>query len=85
MRVIWRRLEDAFEEESRAEGGMKVPDSRKDFTLDMRRRDEAEGESRMMGCSMRRDGFLRLVVRGWGMDSFFWEDEERRKVAATLR
>lgn len=30
-------------------GGRKVPDSRKGLTLDMVRRAEAEGESRMMG------------------------------------
>lgn len=83
-RVIWRRLEEALEEESSAEGGMKVPDSRKDFTFDMRRREDAEGERRMMGCSMRRGGFLRLVGREWGIGSFFWADE-RRKAEAILR
>lgn len=85
-RVIWRRFEVALEEVSRAEGGMKMPSSRKDFTFDMRRREEAEGESRIMGCSMRRVGFLRFVGRDCGMGSFFWcEGCERRKVVASLR
>jgi hypothetical protein len=86
MRVIWRRLEVALEEVSRAEGGMKTPSSRKDFTFDMRRREEADGESRMMGCSMRRAGFFMLVGRDCGMDSFFWVAEGCfRKVLASLR
>jgi hypothetical protein len=34
----------------------------------MRNREEAEGESRMMG-SMRRFGFLRLETRGCGMEA----------------
>lgn len=47
-----------------------MPDSRKDFILLMRRREDAEGESRIMG-SGRRPGFLSreakdvvLVVEG---------------------
>lgn len=36
---------------SAALGGMNMPSSRKDFMFDVRRREEAEGESRMMGCT----------------------------------
>jgi hypothetical protein len=36
---------------SAALGGMKMPSSRKDLMLEVRKRDEAEGESRMMGCT----------------------------------
>ncbi len=43
-------------------GGMYVPLSRNDLMLDMRRRDEAEGERRMIG-SGRRDGFLGRETR----------------------
>ena len=51
------------EEPARFEsGGMYVPDSRKDLMLLMRRREEAEGESRIMG-SGRRPGFLSLEAR----------------------
>ena len=55
VRVSCRRLTE--EEVSAALGGMKVPSPRKDFTLDMRRREDAEGERRMMG-SRRRAGFF---------------------------
>lgn len=51
------------EEPARFEsGGMYVPESRKDLMLLMRSREEAEGESRMMG-SGRRPGFLSLEAR----------------------
>lgn len=51
------------EEPARFEsGGMYVPDSRKDLILLMRSREEADGESRMMG-SGRRPGFLSLEAR----------------------
>ena len=51
------------EEPARFEsGGMYVPDSRKDLMLLMRRREEAEGESRIMG-SGRRPDFLSLEAR----------------------
>ncbi len=51
------------EEPARFEsGGMYVPDSRKDLMLRIRSREEAEGESRMMG-SGRRPGFLSLEAR----------------------
>lgn len=67
------------EEPARFEsGGMYVPDSRKDLMLLMRSREEADGESRMMG-SGRRPGFLSLeasdavvvvVVAGAAADGF---------------
>lgn len=51
------------EEPARLEsGGIYVPDSRKDLMLLMRSREEAEGESKMMG-SGRRPGFLSLEAR----------------------
>lgn len=51
------------EEPARFEsGGMYVPDSRKDLMLLIRSREEADGESRMMG-SGRRPGFLSLEAR----------------------
>lgn len=51
------------EEPARFEsGGMYVPKSRKDLMLLMRSREEAEGESKMMG-SGRRPGFLSLEAR----------------------
>lgn len=51
------------EEPARLEsGGMYMPDSRKDLMLLMRSRDEAEGESKMIG-SGRRPGFLSLDAK----------------------
>ena len=51
------------EEPARLEsGGMYMPDSRKDLILLIRSRDEAEGESKMMG-SGRRPGFLSLDAK----------------------
>lgn len=44
-----------------------MPDSRKDLMFDMRRREEAEGESRMIG-SGRRAGFLGRETREVGFD-----------------
>lgn len=43
--------------------GAKVPDSRNCLMFDMRRRDEADGERRMMGSRRRAEGFLRLETR----------------------
>ena len=65
------------EEPARFEsGGIYVPDSRNDLMLLMRNREEAEGESKMMG-SGRRPGFLSLeamdvvlVVAGAAADGF---------------
>ena len=65
------------EEPARFEsGGIYVPDSRKDLMLLMRNREEAEGESKMIG-SGRRPGFLSLeamdvvlVVAGATADGF---------------
>lgn len=42
-------------------GGMYIPLSRKDLILLIRRRDDADGESSMMG-SGRRPGLVRLVI-----------------------
>ena len=42
-------------------GGKYAPDSRKDFIFDIRRREEAEGESRIIGSGLR-DGFLECVA-----------------------
>jgi hypothetical protein len=63
-----------------------MPVSRKGFALLRRRRDEAEGERRMMG-SRRREGFFwRLETRvGWDGGSLLSEGRERRNVAAILR
>jgi hypothetical protein len=54
-RCVWRIV--AVEPES---AGEKVPCSRNCFMFDMRRREEAEGERRMIGSRRRADGFLRL-------------------------
>lgn len=48
-------------------GGMYVPESRKDFMLLMRRRDEAEGERRMMGSGRRPDFLDRFTRAGLGV------------------
>lgn len=48
-RVMCRRLAVVWEERVWWSGGTKTPSWRKERTLDMRRRDEAEGERRMMG------------------------------------
>ena len=83
-RCICRKLEVVV---SVALGGMKMPSSRKDFMFDMRSREEAEGDKRMMGCSLRRAGFFwRFETRGaWGWAGLGSEGRERRKVAAVLR
>lgn len=60
MRARCSMEELALEEEREASGGMYVPLSRKDLMLDMRRSEEAEGETRMIG-SGRRPG---LGLRG---------------------
>lgn len=60
-REIWRMPLAAV-----GAGGAYVPDSRKGLMLDMRRREEAEGERRMMG-SGRRDGFFGCVGSEGGM------------------
>lgn len=43
--------------------GENVPRSRNCLMFDMRRRDEAEGERRIMGSRRREEGFLRLETR----------------------
>lgn len=67
-------------------GGMKIPSSRKDFMFDMRSMEEADGERRMMGWSMRRVGFFwRFETSGaWGA-GLGSDGRERRNVAAVLR
>lgn len=84
LRDICRKFEVVV---SVALGGMKVPSSRKDFMFDIRRREEAEGESRIIGCSVRREGFLRFETRGEGCAcaGFGSEGRERRNIAAVLR
>lgn len=52
------------------EGGVKTPVSRKGLMLDMVRRDEAEGERRMMGSFWRgleegTEGLRGMEGRGW--------------------
>jgi hypothetical protein len=51
IRWTWRTVSTV----ESAVGGMYVPFSRNSLMLDMRRREEAEGERRMIGCVM---GFL---------------------------
>ena len=41
------------DDESVVFGGTKTPSDRKVFTFEVRSKDEAEGESRMMGCRRR--------------------------------
>jgi len=43
--------------------GVKTPCSRNCLMLDMRRREEADGERRIIGSSRRVEGFLRLETR----------------------
>ena len=73
-------------------GGTKTPVSRKDFMFDMRRREDALGESRMMGSRRRVGFFWRFEMRGvgWGCavgagKEGLVEVRERRKVEAVLR
>jgi len=68
-------------------GGMKMPSPRKDLMLDMRRSEDAEGESRMMGSRRRVGFFCRFETSG---DGCGWAGtgalgRERRNVAASLR
>lgn len=48
-RVMWSRLVDVWEESCGWSGGTKRPESRKDLMFDMRRSDEADGDSNMIG------------------------------------
>lgn len=65
-RVMWRMF-DGVEASVRWSGGMKTPSWRKDLMLDMRMRDEAEGERRIIGSGRREDagpGRPGFFVRG---------------------
>jgi hypothetical protein len=78
-RVRWRRLEDVSE----LLGGRKTPVSRNDLIFDIRSKEDAEGERRIIG-SRRRVGFFwreetRGACEGAGVG------RERRNVAAILR
>jgi hypothetical protein len=59
-------------------GGVKSPFSRKGFMFDMRRREEAEGERRMMGSSLRPGalGLERLETRAELLEGVGREEEE---------
>lgn len=71
---------------SAALGGMKTPSSRKDLMFEVRRRDEAEGERRMMGRRRWLDFLVRLETRaGWGAPRGFESERERKNCAAVLR
>jgi len=65
------------EEPARLESvGMYVPDSRKDLMLDMRRREDAEGETRMIGSGRRlaflsREASEEVVVVEGVVEGFF--------------
>jgi hypothetical protein len=51
VRVMWRRLAGVEFASVGCEGGTKRPASRKDLMLDIRRREDAEGERRMIGSA----------------------------------
>lgn len=84
------------EEPARAlSGGMYVPVSRNDLMLDMRKREEAEGESKMIGSGRRMGFFGRLTIDEWakGMvvegaplrEAVGGARERARKISADLR
>jgi hypothetical protein len=52
-REICRIDADEVDVETEESGGMYIPDSRKDLIFDMRRSEEAEGESNMIGSGRR--------------------------------
>ena len=68
-------------------GGEKSPSLRNVFALLMRRSDDAEGESRMMGSNRLAGRFCRLETRAaWGAGpEGASEGRLRRKVAAMVR
>lgn len=88
MRCRRRRLADVV---SLALGGMNTPSSRKVFTLDMRRRDDAEGERRIIGSWRRAGFFCRFETRGDGCGcavgtaGALGEPRDLRNVPAILR
>lgn len=87
MEGIGRRIWIMFAEVvSAALGGMKMPSSRKDFMLDVRRSEEAEGESRMMGWTFWWGFLVRFETRaGWGAEGLWESGRLRKKEAAVLR
>ena len=67
-------------------GGMKTPSPRNCLTLLVRRREEAEGERRMMGWRRLLGRFWRLETSvGAGREALGSEGRLRRNVAAILR
>ena len=67
-------------------GGMKTPSPRNCLTLLVRRSEEAEGESKMMGSRRLAGRFWRFETRvGAGREALGSDGRERRKVAAILR
>ena len=86
-----RWMRTMFVDADAASTGVNTPSSRNVFTLAMRRREEAEGDNKMMG-SRRLVGLRwRLETRGvlcgwdWGLVFGSEEGRLRRKVAAILR
>jgi hypothetical protein len=87
MEGMGRRIWIMFAEVvSAALGGMNMPSSRKDFMFEVRRRDEAEGERRMMGWTFWWGFLVRLDTRaGWGAEGLCESGRERKNEAAVLR
>ena len=73
------------EEESVVFGGTKMPSDRKVFAFEVRRRDEAEGERRMMGCRRFCGRFWRFATRAGCGAGTLASGRVRRKVLAILR
>lgn len=80
-RRIWIMLAEVV---SAALGGTNMPSSRNVLMLEVRRREEADGERRMMGWTFW-CGFLVIFETraGWGAEGF--ESRVRKKDAAVLR
>lgn len=63
-----------------------MPSSRKDLMFEVRRREEAEGESRMMGCTFWWGFLVRLETSaGWGALGLCESGRLRKNEAAVLR
>ena len=84
------------EEPARAlSGGMYVPLSRNDLMFDMRKSEEAEGESKIIGSGRRLGFFGRLTIEEWARgtvveglplrDEGGGARERARKISADLR
>ena len=69
-RDVYSRLAEPIEPAAAESAGTNKPPSRNCFMFDMRRREEAEGESRMMGSRRRPGcpGFLRFETRAGFVD-----------------